>query len=373
MPEQRSYDRMKEVRQVDNLFWHLERYFEAIDIDDEKREGPDGGHRHRYSDDQPLTAKPEGELLLIREGVLGSGDVERQQLCFFIDGLQQWVTTELRQRKPYHLASAMAIIERLEDFKQCDRSRSPRHERAKDEGDGMHYGKDCPHKGKIIGILEKHKSSNGDSSSSDEEARIGALQTEEPAKRKKSKKRWGLLYPKVDVAEKTKEELVDTGATHNFMSPWVAEWLWLKSTKDGSWFTTVNAEERPTKGVIKNVDLRIGIWIGKVDFNIIDMDELGVVLKMDFLKKSSATLNPYCGVMMMAGKEGQSEWMISLVSKDGADAGKGITVLQLDKGSMLCYGERQMGPMTYTADMLTKMVATEKFKHCLSLIHLLFC
>ncbi|KAK3014285.1 hypothetical protein RJ639_009692 [Escallonia herrerae] len=215
--------------------------------------------------------------------------------------------------------------------------------------------------------------SNGD-------ARMGALQMvnafvqkskEEAAKRKKSKKRWGLLYPKVDIVKKTQEALVDTGATHNFMSPWIAKWLGLKSTKDGSWFTTMNAEERPTKGVVKNVDLRIDGWTGKADFNIIDMDELGLVLKMDFMKKSSAMLNPYCGVMMMVGKEDQPEWMISLVSKDEADARKGITVLQLDKESMLCYGERQMGPRTYAIDMLTKTVKTEKFKHCLNLIHLL--
>ncbi|KAK3037379.1 hypothetical protein RJ639_030477 [Escallonia herrerae] len=57
----------------------------------------------------------------------------------------------------------------------------------------------------------------------------------------------------------------------------VVEWLGLKPTKDGSWFTVVNTKERPTKGVIKNVDLRIGGWTGKADFNIIHMDELGDV------------------------------------------------------------------------------------------------
>ncbi|KAK3042690.1 hypothetical protein RJ639_000942 [Escallonia herrerae] len=177
----------------------------------------------------------------------------------------------------------------------------------------------------------------------------------------------------VDIAEKTQEALVDTETTHNFMSPRIAKWLGPKPTKDGSLFTTVNVEEQPTKGVFKNVDLRIGIWIGKADFNIIDMDELGVVLGMDFMDKSSTTLNPYCGVMMMAGKEGQLEWMIPLVSKDGANVRKGITMLQLDKGSTLCYGERQMGLRTYAVDMRTKTVMTEKFKYCLSLIHLLSC
>ncbi|KAK3029770.1 hypothetical protein RJ639_038892 [Escallonia herrerae] len=221
-----------------------------------------------------------------------------------------------------------------------------------------HYGKDFPHKGKITAFLEKHKSSKGDSSSSDGEARMGALH---------------MVNAFVDVAEKTQEALVDTGATHNFMGPRVTEWLGLKPTKDGSWFTVVNTEERPTKGVIKNVNLRTDGWTWKADFNIIDMDELGVVLEMDFMKKSSAMLNPYCGVMMMVGKEGQPEWMILLVSKDGADARKGIIVLQLDIGSTLCYGEQKMGPRTYAVDMLMKAATVEKFKHCLSLIHLFSC
>ncbi|KAK2969387.1 hypothetical protein RJ640_001302 [Escallonia rubra] len=158
---------------------------------------------------------------------------ERQRLCFFIDGLQQWFATELRRREPHDLAFAMVIVERLGDFKQCERPRSPRHERAKDGGDDRsksgspkatddersgdkgrrrhhkgqkkhgesrkqgdsrdhkahgglrrecfycacpHYGKDCPHKGKMIAFLENHKSSKGDSSRSDGEARIRALQ-----------------------------------------------------------------------------------------------------------------------------------------------------------------------------------------------------
>ncbi|KAK3019682.1 hypothetical protein RJ639_004157 [Escallonia herrerae] len=311
---------------------------------------------------------------------------ERQRLCFFVDRLQYWVATELQRREPHDLASAIAIIERLGDFKRDDErngeeGRRRHHKEEKKHGEShkrgdshdhkahgglrrecfyyasQHYGKDYMHKGKITAFLEKHKSSRGDSSSSDEEAHMGALQMvnafvhkskEEAAKRKKSKKRWGLLYPKVDVAEKTQEALVDTGATHNFMSPRVTEWLGLKPTKDGSWFTAVNNEERHMKGVIKNVNLRTGRWTWKADFNIIDMDELG-------------------------GKEGQPEWMIPLVSKDGADTRKGITVLQLDIGSMICYGERKMGPRTSAVDMLTKAATVEKFKHCLSLIHLLSC
>ncbi|KAK3004170.1 hypothetical protein RJ639_018480 [Escallonia herrerae] len=212
----------------------------------------------------------------------------------------------------------------------------------------------------MIAFLEKQKGKNRDSSSIDGEARLGAFQMvnefvqklkEEAFKKKKSKKRRGLLYAMVDVTGETQETLVDTGAIHNFMSIRVAEWLGLKPTKDGSWFMVVNAEEQPMKGVVNNVDLRIDGWTGKANFNIINMDELRVVLGMDFMEKLSTMLNPYSGMMMMASKEGQLEWMIQLVSKDRADARKGITVLQLDKGLTLCYGEWQMGPRTYAVDM----------------------
>ncbi|KAK2995344.1 hypothetical protein RJ640_006564 [Escallonia rubra] len=127
----------------------------------------------------------------------------------------------------------MAIVERLEDFKQGERSRSPRHKCFKYGGDGRsksgspkatddewsgdkgrcrhhkeekkhegshkrgdscdhkahvgprggcfycagpHYIRNCPLKGKMIAFLEKHKCSNEDSSNSDGEARMGALQ-----------------------------------------------------------------------------------------------------------------------------------------------------------------------------------------------------
>ncbi|KAK3011718.1 hypothetical protein RJ639_011668 [Escallonia herrerae] len=40
MPEPRSYDGTREARHVDNFFWHLERYFEALDIDEEEKLQP---------------------------------------------------------------------------------------------------------------------------------------------------------------------------------------------------------------------------------------------------------------------------------------------------------------------------------------------
>ncbi|KAK2999391.1 hypothetical protein RJ639_023517 [Escallonia herrerae] len=298
---------------------------------------PFGEHR-RYGDDQPSMTEAKGKH-------------------------PRWVATELQRREPHNLAFAMMIVERLGDFKQCERLRSPRDERTKDGGDGrsnsgspkatddersgdeghrrhhkgekkheesrkqgdsrdhkahgglirecfycegQHCERYCPHNGKMTAFFKKHKSSKGDSSSSEGKA-------------------WMATLPNGQCVH----------------------WLGLKPTKDGNWFTAVNAEERQTKGVVKKVDLRIYGWTWKADFNIIDMDDLGVVLGMDFMEKSSATLNPYYGVMMVVGKEVQPEWMILLVSKDGANECKGITVLHLDERLTLCYVEWQIGPRTY--------------------------
>ncbi|KAK2996970.1 hypothetical protein RJ639_025147 [Escallonia herrerae] len=295
MPESRSHDGVREARQVDNFFWHLEWYFEALDIDEEEKVQRTVTIQMELIFNRLDDLEVDSQLTVLERKV----NVFAEELDDLIEEKVAHFTKWEAQRHNYLKGQLTELQEELATYKK-------KHEGSHKKG--PHNGKDCPHKGKITAFLDKHKRSKGDSSNSDGEAHIGALQMvnafvqkskEEAAKRKKSKKKWGLLYPKVDVVKKTQEALVDTEATHDFMSPWVAEWLGLKSTKDGSWFTIVNAEERPTKGVVKNVDLRIGIWIGKADFNIINMDELGVVLEMDFMKKSSARLNPYCGVMMM--------------------------------------------------------------------------
>ncbi|KAK3039473.1 hypothetical protein RJ639_028055 [Escallonia herrerae] len=260
MPKPRSYYGAREARQVDNLFWHLERYFEAFDIDDEDEKVQTPvmyltniaalWWRRRYTDryDVKTWEKFKRELkkqfypesaedmaminliLLRHKGIIHEYVKEysalmleipemskRQRLCFFIDGLQQWFATELRRREPHDLAFAMVIVKRLGDFKKCERPRSPRHERAKvggddrsksgspkatddersgDEGRLRHHKGEKKHD-KMIAFLEKHKGSKGDSSSSEGEARMGALQMvnafvqkskEEATKGKKSKK-----------------------------------------------------------------------------------------------------------------------------------------------------------------------------------------
>ncbi|XP_059635836.1 uncharacterized protein LOC132278021 [Cornus florida] len=62
--------------------------------------------------------------------------LERQHVCLFIDRLQSWVAIELRRREPRDLASTMAIVEYLKDFRRDDkRAMSPRRDHGKGWGD----------------------------------------------------------------------------------------------------------------------------------------------------------------------------------------------------------------------------------------------
>ncbi|KAK3015833.1 hypothetical protein RJ639_006010 [Escallonia herrerae] len=290
MPEPRSYDGTREARQVDNLFWHLERYFEVLDIDDEKekvqtvvmylndttalrwrRRYIDGCdiktwekfkrelQRQFYLDsvnDKPWTAEAEGSIheyvneysaLMLKIPEMS----ERQRLCFFFDGLQYWVATELQRREPHDLASAMMIVERLGDFKQCERLRSPRHERAKGRGDS--------------------RSKSGSPKATDDE------RNEDEGRRRqhKGEKKHGGSHKQGD----SRDYKAHGGLEEDASTVQVRIAGGIALTRESS-----------------------RIWTGKKDFNIIDMDELGVVLGMDFMKKLSTTLNPYCGVMMMSNQ-----------------------------------------------------------------------
>ncbi|KAK3027809.1 hypothetical protein RJ639_041977 [Escallonia herrerae] len=352
MPKSRSYDGAREARQVDNFFWHLKRYFEALNIDDYEEKVQTMvmyltdttalWWRRRYMDGYDVKMwekfKPELQRQFYSESVEDMMMINLLRLRQKGSIRESWKTSSNVRGRDLQGTSVPKIGETI-----GQRVASPRQPMMSGVGT-----KD------VAGIIKGRKNMR------EVATRVTLMTTRLVG------------GPEEDASTvQTQEVLVDTKAIHNFMIPRVADWLGLKLTKDGSWFTVMNAKEQLTKGVIKNVDLRIDGWTGKADFNIIDMDELGVVLWMDFMENLSATLNPYCEVM--TGKEGQPEWMIPLVSKDAAHARKRIIVLQLDKGSTLCYGEWQMGSRTYVVDMLKKTVTTEEFKHCLSLIHLLSC
>ncbi|KAI3462633.1 hypothetical protein Pfo_019296 [Paulownia fortunei] len=77
-----------------------------------------------------------------------------------------------------------------------------------------------------------------------------------------------LMYVEAYISGKPTKALVDTGATHNFITEEEANRLGLRWSRGEGWLKMVNAKAQPLNGVVKNVELRLGTWKGQVDFSV---------------------------------------------------------------------------------------------------------
>ena len=107
--------------------------------------------------------------------------------------------------------------------------------------------------------------------------RLGALNRQQPALVKK-----GLMYVSAKVNGQSVRALLDTGATHNFVSVDEAKRLGLKATKEGGTMKAVNSPAKPIAGIAQGVHITLGTWSGKLDFSIVPMDDFKMVLGIEF-------------------------------------------------------------------------------------------
>ena len=66
-----------------------------------------------------------------------------------------------------------------------------------------------------------------------------------------------LMYVEALVNGKATKALVDTGATHNFVSEEEARRLELQASKEGGWLKAVNSAAKPSHGVARGVTMYI--------------------------------------------------------------------------------------------------------------------
>ncbi|KAK2974450.1 hypothetical protein RJ640_002857, partial [Escallonia rubra] len=83
-----------------------------------------------------------------------------------------------------------------------------------------------------------------------------------PTSEGQASKSEGLLYMEAKLNGKPAHVLMDTGATHNFITMGEAERLGLNVVDGGGWLKTVNAEAKPLQGIIRRVEMCLGKWKG---------------------------------------------------------------------------------------------------------------
>ncbi|KAL9255314.1 RNA-directed DNA polymerase-like protein [Drosera capensis] len=138
----------------------------------------------------------------------------------------------------------------------------------------------------------------------------------------------GLMYVDALIGPYTTRALVDTWATHNFVSLEEARRLGLRFDNEKGMLKTVNSEAKPIHGVAHDVRLCIGQWEGTIDLSVVSMDDHPLVLGMEFLDKIKAFPIPFANAMCIAKEDGA--YMIPVVRREARI--KTISAMQLSKG-----------------------------------------
>ncbi|XP_070049262.1 uncharacterized protein [Nicotiana tomentosiformis] len=103
----------------------------------------------------------------------------------------------------------------------------------------------------------------------------------------------GSLFMDAQLNRQSVRIMVDTGATHNFVSEAKAKSLGLVFGPSSSVLKMVNAKPTNVKGIARNVQLNIGAWQGNVSFLVASLDVFDLVLGLDYWDAVKAFICPF--------------------------------------------------------------------------------
>ncbi|MBA0735901.1 hypothetical protein Gogos_019702, partial [Gossypium gossypioides] len=103
----------------------------------------------------------------------------------------------------------------------------------------------------------------------------------------------GLIFVDINITGQKRSALVDTRASDLFISKKAVGKLGLSIKKSNRKIKTINSEETPTVGVVRDVELQISEWKGKEEFEVIQLDDYDYVLGLNFLDRIQTSLHPW--------------------------------------------------------------------------------
>ncbi|XP_012832304.1 PREDICTED: uncharacterized protein LOC105953208 [Erythranthe guttata] len=265
---------------------------------------------------------------------------EEDLLFHFTDGLQGWAKQELHRRDIKSVDEAIAAAESLTEYQPREPlrkekwsptkggeerrdnhgrdyrdNRDPRRASTSRGGDkpssrhqleekkksfvpkggcfvckGPHAMSQCPKMGSLSALLQQE----AEQDTNEELGHMGSLQLlnalkANPMPATSSKE---LMYVEARINGTPAKVMVDTGATHNFITEDEAKRVGLRWTRRDGWLKAANAKAQPLNGVARDAELHLATWKGQVDFSVAPMDDFKVVLGMDFFRKVMAIPMP---------------------------------------------------------------------------------
>uniref|UniRef100_A0A803LKS9 Reverse transcriptase/retrotransposon-derived protein RNase H-like domain-containing protein n=1 Tax=Chenopodium quinoa TaxID=63459 RepID=A0A803LKS9_CHEQI len=137
------------------------------------------------------------------------------------------------------------------------------------------------------------------------------------------------MYVEVLVNGRRGNAMIDTRATHNFISQGEARRLGLKLIQEGGSMKAVNSAAKPVHGVARNIPTKLGDWSRNLDFAVATMDDFNLVLGMDFLRASKAVPMPHLRSVLVAG---QQSCLLKTCKMRKGSKGPLLSAMQLKKG-----------------------------------------
>ncbi|KAK2988109.1 hypothetical protein RJ640_029969 [Escallonia rubra] len=137
----------------------------------------------------------------------------------------------------------------------------------------------------------------------------------------------GLMYVDIKVNGKAIKAMVDTRATHNYISSTKVERLSLTLEKGYGRVKAINSAAQPVTGITRSVLIKIGPYEGRTNFSVVIMDDFKLILGLEFLRDTKTTVMPCTNSLAMLGSK---PCVIPTVSPRAGE--HSISALQLKKG-----------------------------------------
>ncbi|KAK3023029.1 hypothetical protein RJ639_044819 [Escallonia herrerae] len=124
-----------------------------------------------------------------------------------------------------------------------------------------------------------------------------------PPKKKSDVPGKGLMYVDIKVNGKAIRAMVDTGATHNYISSTEVERLGLTLEKGCGRVKAINSAAQPVAGIARSVLIKIGPYEGRTNFSVVIMDDFKLILGLEFPRDTKTTVMPCTNSLAMLGNK----------------------------------------------------------------------